>query len=248
MQHDDKPLGIKAYGSIAHIPGSRMGPGDHACSPGQARIATTAVRDKHDRVYVQEKLDGSCTSVAKVNGEIIPLGRAGYRAISSPYEQHRLFHDWAMYNWERFNDLLYEGERAVGEWLAQAHGTRYDLNGREPWVMFDIMREHERMSVRGLYVRAHDQHFATPALLKMEPTTVESAMLCLGTYGNYGALDPCEGVVYRVERDGKVDYLVKWVRPDKVDGCYLPETEAGKAAGITEPIWNWRSPIGNNAP
>jgi len=30
------------------------------------------------------------------------------------------------------------------------------------------------------------------------------------------AIDPIEGLVYRVERKGKVDFLAKWVRPDKV--------------------------------
>jgi len=35
-----KPLGGKSYGHIAHLPGSRMGPGDHKCHEGQKRIAT----------------------------------------------------------------------------------------------------------------------------------------------------------------------------------------------------------------
>ena len=33
-----KPLGRKAYGSIPHLPGSRIGPGDHHCHEGQRRI------------------------------------------------------------------------------------------------------------------------------------------------------------------------------------------------------------------
>jgi hypothetical protein len=44
---------------------------------------------------------------------------------------------------------------------------------------------------------------------------------------------PCneiEGVVYRVERKGVVDFLAKYVRPDKVDGKYLSG----------DPIWHWR--------
>lgn len=52
--HPKKPLGIKNYGSIAHLPNSRMGEGDHKISDGQARIATIKTRDKHDRVIVQE--------------------------------------------------------------------------------------------------------------------------------------------------------------------------------------------------
>lgn len=47
--------------------------------------------------------------------------------------------------------------------------------------------------------------------------------------------DEPEGVVYRVERHGKVDFLCKWVRPDKVDGKYLPEI-SGKP-----PVWNWKT-------
>jgi len=89
-----KPLGIRAYGHIPHLPGSRLGPGDHKVHEGQARIATEKARDRHDRIIVQEKLDGSCVSVAKINGEIVPLGRAGYRAVSSPYEMHIRFATW----------------------------------------------------------------------------------------------------------------------------------------------------------
>jgi hypothetical protein len=39
--------------------------------------------------------------------------------------------------------------------------------------------------------------------------------------GKHGALEPIEGVMWRVERKGKVDFLCKYVRPDKQDGIYL---------------------------
>src|SRR5438874_8326087 len=133
-----KPLGIKAYGSICHLPGSRLGPGDHKLNPGQAKILTEKARDKHDRIIVQEKLDGSNVAVARVKGVLIPIGRAGYPAISSKYEQHQLFAHWVFGNFARF-EFLVEGERLSGEWLAQAHGTRYALT-HEPFVPFDIMR------------------------------------------------------------------------------------------------------------
>lgn len=45
-----KPLGQKAYGSIPHLPGSRLGPGDHHCHEGQAKIATEKARDKHEQL------------------------------------------------------------------------------------------------------------------------------------------------------------------------------------------------------
>jgi len=50
MQERRKPLGMKNYGHIAHLPGSRMGPGDHSCELGQARIATLKARDRRDHI------------------------------------------------------------------------------------------------------------------------------------------------------------------------------------------------------
>lgn len=65
----EKPLGGKAYGSIGHLPHSRLGAGDHSVPDGQSKICCGKTRDKHDRVIVQEKLDGSCCAVALVAGE-----------------------------------------------------------------------------------------------------------------------------------------------------------------------------------
>jgi hypothetical protein len=145
---------------------------------------------------------------------------------------HHRFDAWVRENEDRFARMLNDGERACGEWLAQAHGTRYDLEGRSPWVMFDIMRGHDRVSVEELAHRSGE--FATPKILSNLPISIEDAMKCLGDYGWYGAMERVEGVVWRVERDGKVDFLVKYVRPDKVDGCYLNLPEG--------PIWNWIAP------
>lgn len=227
-----KPLGIKAYGHIPHLIGSRMGPGDRHVDAGMARIATERGRDKYDHVIVQEKLDGSCTAVARVGLDIIPLVRAGYPAISSPYRQHHLFHHWVMEQQEVFFSMLNDGERAVGEWLAQAHGTRYDLTGRQPWAMFDIITGPNdangyvpRKSTLDVLTAAEEFGFETPYAVASGPTSIEDAMLAVGEYGWHGALDPVEGAVWRIERRVpnkplRVD-LVKYVRPDKVDGIYL---------------------------
>jgi len=228
-----KPLGIKAYGSICHLPGSRLGPADHKLNPGQARILTQKARDKHDVVIVQEKLDGSNVAVTRVDGTLIPIGRAGYPAISSKYEQHRHFANWVFENMSRF-EFLTEGERLCGEWLAQAHGTRYQLT-HEPFVVFDIMRGAERTNYDHLRRRVEPPRFVLPKLLSHgPPITIEQILKLLGERGFHGALDPAEGAVWRVERKGVVDFLGKFVRPDKKDGCYLPELSGG------EEIWNWR--------
>ena len=75
------------------------------------------------------------------------------------------------------------------------------------------------------------------------PLSVENALNLLQTSGFHGSLDEVEGAVWRIERNkatGKkgekklvVDYLVKYVRPEKKDGIYLPEI-SGK-----ESVWNW---------
>lgn len=231
-----KPLGIKAYGSIVHLPGSRMGPADHHCHEGQARICTEKPRDKHDLIVVQEKLDGSCVAVAKMNCKIIALGRSGYLAETSPFEQHRMFAAWVGENYNRFDNLLAEGERVCGEWLAQAHGTRYALP-HEPFVAFDIFSKGRRIPYQDFCHLTSAQELETPRILRLGPTmTIAEAKKEIETSG-HGAIDPVEGAVWRVERKGVVDFLAKWVRPEKVDGCYL-----SKVSGKPD-VWNWRPKV-----
>jgi hypothetical protein len=227
-----KPLGRKAYGSIGHLPNSRLGPGDHAVPDGCAKICTQKVRDKHDLIVVQEKLDGSCVAVALLNGRLYPLGRAGWSAESSPYEQHQLFAQWVWCNEDRFRAVLQEGERIVGEWLAQAHGTIYDLSVNEPFAAFDIMCEDKRLSYHVFQERI-ERRFCTPTLLhEGGAISVPEAMKLHEQW--HWPCDQVEGIVYRVHRKGQVDFLAKWVRFDKIDGKYLPEV-SGKDA-----VWNWR--------
>ncbi len=168
-----KPLGRKAYGSIGHLPGSRLGPGDHTVHEGQARICLETARDEHDTIIVQEKLDGSCMAVAKIDGEIVPLGRKGYPAISSRFEQHRLFHEWCWQpeNRERFLAVLEEGEWLVGEWLAQAHGTRYMLSERGPFFIFDLFSDGERLgfSARVRRLQRGGSDYQVPAWVSLPP-------------------------------------------------------------------------------
>lgn len=230
MSSDNKPLGRKSYGSIGHLPNSRLRDGtDFHVNDSQAALVTDKTRDRYDLVIVQEKLDGSNCSVALKDGQILALGRAGYLAQSSKYEMHQLFAYWVRKNEDRFRAVLKEGERICGEWLAQAHGTIYDLTDKEPYVVFDIVVEAKRLPFIE-FTRRVGTTFTTPTLIHIgQPIGVRKA-LEIHQERNYGC-DEIEGVVYRMERKGKVDFLAKYVRHDKVDGKYLK---------IKPPIWNWR--------
>jgi len=223
-----KPLGRKAYGSIPHLPDSRLGPSDSSINDGQARILTEQTRDFRDIVIVTQKLDGSCCAVANVDNDIIPLNRVGYPAMSSPYPQHHLFAEWVDGEESRFRALLRSGEWVAGEWLAQAHGTLYDLV-HEPFVIFDIFdASGQRMCYETVLRLAHEQGFITPQLVSYgQAICVPDALKRLRNI--HGAQEEIEGVVYRVERDGAVDFLAKFVRHDKVDGKYLFDAYA---------VWN----------
>lgn len=226
-------MGCKAYGSIGHIQGSRVGPSDMTIHEGQARICTTKKRDIKDEIILQEKLDGSCCAVARIEGELVALGRSGYLASTSPHEMHHAFAAWVDKNKMLF-DFLEDDERVVGEWLHQAHGTMYVLR-HGPFVVFDIMRfvakgnqKQKRVTVQELVERVGDR-LPRPSILSMgPPVSIEDANAMLGELGRHGAVERAEGFVYRVERMGNVDFLAKYVRPEKVDGKYL----------FGEPVYN----------
>lgn len=233
---DRKPLSIKSYGTIALLPNSRVTPADKHCHEGQARIATERPRDRHDEIIVQEKLDGSNVGVALIDGCIVAITRAGYLARTSPFEQHWHWANWVDSYKDRFLAVLKEnGERVCGEWLMQAHGTRYALI-HEPFVAFDIMREHYRVPYDEFCLRIKKGNFIIPHLLhRGQPISVQYALSLLGDFGFHGAIDEVEGIVYRVQRRSEIDFLVKYLKSYKKDGIYLPET-SGKA-----PVWNWYS-------
>lgn len=228
-----KPLGKRSYGSIPHLPLSRLGIGDHHIETVQAEIATKKVRDKNDLIIIQEKLDGSNCAVAKVNGKILALVRSGYLAETSPYKQHKLFSKWVNLNEKRFFNLLFENERICGEWLAQAHGTIYKLH-HEPFVVFDLITKNERTTYHNFLLRVLPFGFIVPNLVHIgQPLSIEKALKKIEVSG-HGAVDEVEGIIYRVERNNRVDFITKFIKHTKVDGKYLPEKNNGKI------IWNWK--------
>ncbi|MCI0334594.1 MAG: hypothetical protein L0228_15360, partial [Planctomycetes bacterium] len=105
----------------------------------------------------------------------------------------------------------------------------------DPFVAFDLMVEAARLPFAEFNERI-DDNFPTPHLLNVGmPTPVEDAMRRVQEQNKHGAIDPIEGVVYRVERKDTVDFLAKYVRPDKRDGIYLPEISGQPA------VWNWKA-------
>ena len=233
-----KPLGKKSYGSIGHLPGSRIGPGDHHIDVGQARCVLEEL-PRGDRLVVQEKVDGSNVGVCRVGGKIIAINRAGWDCLSSPHEQHRMFAAWVLENEARFDAILGERERVCGEWLALAHGTIYTLE-HEPFVAFDVFDADDvRIPFARFTERAATARLATPHVFH------DSDVACPLTevadlpsrHGAAGGIK--EGVVYRWERAGRVLLIAKWVRHDKLDGNLLVgKKDAGMAA--ESETWNWR--------
>lgn len=113
----------------------------------------------------------------------------------------------------------------------------------EPFVVFDLMIGNARSPYTEFIERLKPGDFVTPKVIHQGGAiSIESALKSLGVYGFHGAIDPVEGAVWRVERNKEtgikgerkwvVDFLVKYVRSDKVNGNYLPFV-SGK-----DPIWN----------
>ncbi len=213
-----KPLGVKNYGSIPHLSTSKLGEGDHFIEKGQEMILTKKKRDKHDKILVFEKYDGSNVGIAKKDGNILSLTRAGYTAQTSPYKQHHEFANWVEDHRNLFNAILDEGERIVGEWLIQAHGIVYDISCA-PIIFFDFF---DSKNERKLFESLRSTGLPLPRILSIgDAKSVEELLpiLNLKTYNIRSKEDP-EGMVYRVERNGKVDFLAKWIRKDFISGKY----------------------------
>lgn len=212
----------RLYARIPHLPGSRTGPADRTLDAGMARRLTSLER-AGDRIHVQEKLDGTCVAVLRDQEGLKAYGREGRLCSQSHNDNRRAFADWLEQNQHRFSWLI-QGERAVFEWLPVAHGTRYHLP-QEPLVLLDVFDVAGlRLSLVEAQRRAASGTFPVPALLHSGPAlSLESALELLGNHGHHGALDPAEGVVYRLEHAGEVLQLAKFVRQGKQDGCYLSD-------------------------
>lgn len=228
-----KPLGRKNYGSIPHLSTSKLGEGDHFITEGQERILTEKKRDKHDHIFVFEKYDGSNVGVCKKDGKIYALTRSGYEASTSPYKQHHMFANWVKIRTDYFVEILKEGERITGEWLAQVHSVEYNIIG-EPIIFFDWF---DNENNRKPFSELCSINIPRPRLLHSGGAIrVNDLIPILNRKSDLvTSRELPEGMVYRVERKGKVDFLAKWVRQD---------FEAGKhCINVDEKdlIWNWKT-------
>jgi RNA ligase-like protein len=230
---------MRLYAKIGHLPGSRTGPNDRHVPPALAERLTARGRPG-DRVIVQEKLDGSCVLVARREGALVALGREGRRCDESRNEGRRRFAAWVAER-ERLFAWLGEGERVAGEWLVLAHGTRYALP-HAPFAAFDLFDARGGRAAQAELAARLPPTLPRPRVLhEGAPLAVEAALAALGERGHHGALEPAEGVVYRLEAGGQTLALAKWVRPGKVDGSYL----ADHGSGVH--LWNtWDEPDGGH--
>lgn len=224
-----KAASMPAYGSIGHLPNSRLGEGDHSIDPAQAAICTDG-RPGLD-VYVQTKLDGACVAVYRDDDILYPITRNGYDCAMSNFEHHRMFARWAAIHYDQIMDTIDPGQKLVGEWLALAHGTIYSgLTDETVFRPFDIFTGKIRIGIQELYYRlGHGMMFPPDCIDKAMQPEVAMAQL------NDSGADEPEGVVYKVYRLNAHAFSAKWVQPNKIDGKYL-KNEDGT---IHEPVWNW---------
>ena len=222
----------KLYGKIPHLPGSRLGPADRTADAGLSARCVGEGRPG-DRVIVSEKLDGTCVAIVRDASGLGAYGRDGMRCAASRNEGRRAFAAWVEDRAAAWREVLAAGERLVCEWLALAHGTRYELphgpavaiDGFGPGGRFCLDEVHRRAEAMGLP--------AARVLHDGGAVAVSEVMARLGERGHHGALEEAEGVVYRIERGGKVIGLAKHVRPGKIDGLYLADRTGGAHAWNT---------------
>lgn len=216
-----KKLINKSYGSIPHLSTSKLNQqADKKITIGQEEILTIKARDRHDVIIVLEKVDGCNTGILKMSGNVYGVTREGYDVRNSPFRHVRLFQEYVDKYRKRYSSILKEGERICGEWMVKVHSLEYSLP-HEPFVAFDIMDTSNKRLIYDDFKKICDNYevITTGLVHRDTPITIENAMKKLDN-GFHGCLEQPEGIVYRCERKGKVDFLAKYVR-DKIDGLYM---------------------------
>ena len=223
-----KPLGVRAYGSIPHLLGSKLGIADRHIHEGQHNILTCKKRDRHDVIFATEKYDGSNVAIAKKDGKILSLTRSGYEARTSPYPQHLVFAQYVEAGKSLFDHILNEGERLCCEWLLKTHSLEYSMSEKiQPIIAFDIIgKDNKRLSYFDFLSR--NTFMPKARILHIgHSLPIRDAMPLLNSENNHPiqCLEKPEGIVYRCERKGMFDFCAKYVRADFVPGKYLELTK-----------------------
>lgn len=212
------------YPSIPHLPNSKLGKDDKGIHAGMAQYCESKYRD-NTKIIVTEKVDGSNVSIYRdPELGIVALSRGGYLAKYSNYEHH--------INFARYVDKLFSsisiksnldtilpiGERVVFEDLTTPHGTIYKnapklllidwktSNGRKLWNEYNNFLGIPK--VKTIYEGCL-------------PVPVDTIRKTMPKKGFYGAKDGYEGLIYRVERNNKFDFIAKWVMQDYQSLKYL---------------------------
>lgn len=230
----NKKILTKAYGSIPHLPCSKMTDkhdklvDEHkvelftSIDAIMSYFCTAEVTRRHIRVYITEKVDGSNSAVYKDNdGLLHPLMRKGYDVRTYPnnpaYLSLKKFADYVEQNAERFDELLNPGELLNGEWMLKQHSLKYAVD--EPFIPFDITRKRIKGTNIEIDYEPYQSFVKRVNAIGMKETECistyamkpQDAYLLLGEHGYHGCLDKPEGLVYRLEVDGKFNSYAKFV-------------------------------------
>jgi len=224
----------KCYFSIPHLPGSlKTDRKDGDVQPEEGKHFTIKCKEKNDVVIVTEKLDGTCMGVIKdEDGQIYAINRSGYLAETSPWKHQRYFAQYVNRHYEKLDSVLSPGQRMMGEWMILAHGIKYDSL---PccWFVFDILGPKGFVPYAEHHKYIPDMSWCHVPIIYQGPAiSIEDAWKITPPHGFINCDKP-EGLVYRIERNGKTIALAKWVRPDFEPGKYL-----SGISGSNIDVWN----------
>lgn len=208
-----KKITNKGYGSIPHMSSSKKNQkADKRISLQQEEILTSRKVKKDEEVIVLEKVDGTNVSIININNEIFGVTKSGYDVRNSPYEHIRKFQDFLEKNKKKYIEILKNGGKISGEWMIKTHSVFYDIK-HEPFIAFDFqLMNKERYSYDDLKAICSKYEIVPIGMVhRGDSIDVNSAIHKLG-HGFHGAVDKPEGIVYRLERNGKVIFMAKHVR------------------------------------
>ncbi len=182
-------------------------------------------------VVVEEKLDGANVSIwLDASGWPQVTSRSG-KAHGDRGGQLGRVNAWVGERAEALRSLLGDGsEVAYGEWLARTHSVEYDA--LPDWLVILDIWDPDRgyASTAERDRRAHAAGLATPPVLFRGRLGSLAALTALHDQSCVGS-GPAEGLVVRIERNGRLDARAKWLSPDfirKTDAAWKTDTRMNR--------------------